>query len=61
MWFKPFSNTDTAWKNFHFVLSDRSDFHMIDSLSIAVHTFYYLYTDIPFSTWDIATQVCELV
>ena len=28
-----------AWKNLRFILSVRSDFHMIDSLSIAVHAF----------------------
>ena len=28
-----------AWKKLCFILSVRSDFHMIDSLSIAVHTF----------------------
>ena len=28
-----------AWKKLHFLLSVRSDFHMIDGLSIAVHAF----------------------
>ena len=28
-----------AWKKLHFILSDRSDFYMIDKLSIAVHAF----------------------
>ena len=28
-----------AWKKLHFILSDNSDFPMIDNLSIAVHTF----------------------
>ena len=34
-----YSSTDmvTAWKNSHFILSERSDFHMVDYLSIAVH------------------------
>ena len=32
-------NTTAAWKKLRFVLLVRSDFHMIDSLSIAVHTF----------------------
>ena len=37
----PYSRIDTttAWKKFRFILSDRSDFHMINSLSIAVHAF----------------------
>ena len=37
----PYSSIDTtaAWKKLHFILSVRSDFHMIDSLSIAVHAF----------------------
>ena len=37
----PFSRIDTAaaWKKLRFILSIRSDFHMIDSLSIAVHAF----------------------
>ena len=30
---------DHAWKKLHFILSVRSDFHMIDSLLIAVHAF----------------------
>ena len=34
----PYSSIDTtaAWKKQRFILSDRSDFHMTDSLSIAV-------------------------
>ena len=37
----PYSSIDStaAWKKLHFILSVRSDFHMIDSLSIAVHAF----------------------
>ena len=37
----PYVSTDTAtaWKKFRFVSSDRSDFHKIDNLSIAVHAF----------------------
>ena len=37
----PYSSIDTtaAWKKQHFILSVRSDFHMIESLSIAVHAF----------------------
>ena len=33
------TNTVTAWKKSHFVLSDGSDFYIIDNLSIAVCTF----------------------
>ena len=32
-------DTTAAWKILRFILSVRSDFHMIDSLSIAVHAF----------------------
>ena len=32
-------NTTTAWEKLHYILSDMSDFHMTDSLSIAVHAF----------------------
>ena len=37
----PYSSMDTtaAWKKLHFILSDKSDFHVTDNLSIAVHTF----------------------
>ena len=37
----PYSSIDTtaAWKKLRFILLVRSDFHMIDSLSIAVHAF----------------------
>ena len=37
----PYSIIDTtaAWKKLRFILSVRSDFHMIDSLSIATHAF----------------------
>ena len=37
----PYSSIDTtaAWKKLRFVLSVRSDFHMIDILSIAVYVF----------------------
>ena len=37
----PYSSIDTtaAWKKLRFILSVKSDFHMIDSLSIAVHIF----------------------
>ena len=33
-------DTTAAWKKLRFILSVRSDFHMIESLSIAVHTFF---------------------
>ena len=37
----PYSSIDStaAWKKLRIILSVRSDFHMIDSLSIAVHAF----------------------
>ena len=37
----PCSRNDTtvAWKKLHFILSDRSDFNMIDNLFIAVYVF----------------------
>ena len=37
----PYSSIDTiaAWKKLRFILSVRSDFHMTDSLLIAVHAF----------------------
>ena len=37
----PYSSIDTTagWKKLRFILSVRSDFHMIDSLSIAIHAF----------------------
>ena len=37
----PYSSIDTtaAWKKLRFILSVRSDFHMTDSLSIAIHPF----------------------
>ena len=37
----PYSSIDmfAAWKKLSFILSGRSDFHMTDNLSIAVHTF----------------------
>ena len=37
----PYSKMDTtaAWKKMHFILSDWSDFHMTDNLSIPVYVF----------------------
>ena len=32
----------TAWKKLRFILSVRSDFHIVDSLLIAVHAFVNL-------------------
>ena len=40
----PYCTIDTtaAWKILRFILSDNSDFHMTDSLSIAVHAFNFV-------------------
>ena len=40
----PYSSIDAtaAWKKLCFILSVRSDFHIIDSLLIAVHAFVNL-------------------
>ena len=37
----PYSSIDTtaAWKKYYFILSDRSNFHIINKLLIAVHAF----------------------
>ena len=37
----PYSSTDltTVWKNSHFILSGRSDFHTVDNLPIVVRAF----------------------
>ena len=32
-------DTTTAWKKLRFILSDKFDFHMINNLSMAIHTF----------------------
>ena len=29
----------TAWKKSHFILLDRSDFHVIDNMPVAFHSF----------------------
>ena len=36
---QPYNSTDTAttWNNSHFILSERSDFHMVINQSIVVH------------------------
>ena len=38
---QPYNSTDTAtaWKNSHFILSKRSDFHMVVKESISVDAF----------------------
>ena len=37
----PYSQMDTtvAWKKMHLILSNRSDFHMVNNLLIAVYAF----------------------
>ena len=37
----PYNSIDTtiAWEKFHFIFSDKLDFHVIDNFSIAVRTF----------------------
>ena len=55
----PYSSTNTviAWKKSCFILSKRSDFYMIDNLSIAIHALtMHMLTE--FSGWDIAAKVC---
>ena len=41
----PYSSIDTtaAWKKLRFILSVRSDFHVIDSLSIYIYIYIYIY------------------
>ena len=41
-----------------FILSDKSDFSMIDNLSLAVHTFA---NRILMNRWDAASKVGELI
>ena len=36
------TNTGTPWKKPSFILSEISDFHIIDNLSIAIHAFIML-------------------
>ena len=31
------TDTATSWKNSHFILTDRWDFHIVDNLSVAIH------------------------
>ena len=44
-------DTNTAWKKLRFILSDRSDFHVTDSLSIVVQAFASR-VDIILGRWD---------
>ena len=54
-------DTTAAWKKLRFILSVRSDFHMIDSLTIAVHAFFS-HVSVSFSVFeDTASEVGELV
>ena len=57
----PYSSIEmtTAWKKLCFILSVRSDFHMTDSLSIAVHAFISRVLMYFSSWWDTASQVGE--
>ena len=56
---QPYNITDTAtaWKNSNSVLSERSDFYIVDKLSCFINA----YLDIAFNRWDIATEVYEQV
>ena len=53
----PYSSIDTtaAWKKLRFILSVRSDFHMIESLSIAVHCLRQSCVDVFLGWWDAAS------
>ena len=53
-------DTTAAWKKNAFYLSDRSYFHMTDSLSIAVHTFANRVLVI-FRRWDASSEWGEFV
>ena len=57
----PYSSIDTiaAWKKQRFILSVRSDFHMTDSLLIAVHAFVS-HVLMPVSVDETASEVGEL-
>ena len=39
-WCSHIADIATAWKNSHFILSERLDFHMVINPSIAVHALY---------------------
>ena len=53
----PYNSIDTtaAWKKLRFILSVRSDFHMIESLSIAVRAFVSRVLMFFFGWWDTAS------
>ena len=53
-----YNHIATAWKEARFILSDKSDFHMIDILPIAFQTFA---VDITFGRWDVSAEVCKQV
>ena len=53
------TDTATAWMNSCFILSQISDFPLIDNNCSPCFTF--VYADIVFSWWDIANEVYELV
>ena len=46
----------TIWKNSCFILSERSDFHMINNLAITVHAFPLCMLKL-FLGWDMATEI----
>ena len=60
------ANTATTWKNPCYILSERSDFHMVVNLSIAIHTLalcllisltvYRIYTLIFLNGWQWALE-----
>ena len=53
-------DTDAAWKKSRFILSYRSEFHMINSQSIAVHVFTrFILTSL--SVDDAADVVREII
>ena len=45
---QPYSSTDTAWNISHFILSERSDVHIVVKLSVVVYTLL-MYVEIAFS------------
>ena len=64
----PYSSIDTIapWKKLRLILSVRSDFHMTESLSIAVHAFgshllMSVSVDVCLGWWDTTHEVGELV
>ena len=59
----PYSSTDssTVWKKLRFILLDRSNLHVIDSLLIAIHVIASHVLKVIFGWWDAASKVGELV